>query len=114
MFQFPSNGKADPKPSVLEIAIEIREKVSIPFKRESGSKGEREIAFAMAQEAALFQFPSNGKADPKAVAGTVVVTDEGFQFPSNGKADPKECGWGVPAQSPNEFQFPSNGKADPK
>ena len=39
-FQFPSNGKADPKPGVDDFAPGGGD-VSIPFKRESGSKGGR-------------------------------------------------------------------------
>ena len=63
---------------------------------------------------AVFQFPSNGKADPKDfnAVGVKVLKPE-FQFPSNGKADPK-----VEAEEKKmrriKFQFPSNGKADPK
>ena len=38
-----------------------------------------------------------------------------FQFPSNGKADPKKHTWLTPTHKcDNVFQFPSNGKADPK
>ena len=37
MFQFPSNGKADPKRIEKRSAVQVRD-VSIPFKRESGSK----------------------------------------------------------------------------
>ena len=38
-FQFPSNGKVEPKTSIAnEMLVDIN-KVSIPFKRESGDKG---------------------------------------------------------------------------
>ena len=40
--------------------------VSIPFKRESGSKAD--VAIAQYVTAVAFQFPSNGKADPKSKA----------------------------------------------
>ena len=90
-------------------------------------------------EVMKFQFPSNGKADPKQSTVRVLSQFLLFQFPSNGKADPKpgsEDPWIPPSPScfnslqtgkriqseSNEwdynnygkFQFPSNGKADPK
>ena len=111
-FQFPSNGKADPK--------WIK-------------------AISMTQFQSMFQFPSNGKAYPKLTCfvnspdnnysfnslqtgkriqslcpwGCIAETEK-FQFPSNGKADPKSgtCSWKMTRRL--LFQFPSNGKADPK
>ena len=61
-FQFPSNGKAYPKPTELTAeGVEI-----------------------------VFQFPSNGKAYPKDfLAGEGYIAPDLFQFPSNGKAYPK-------------------------
>ena len=89
----------------------IRMYVSIPFKRESISKGSGSH-FVSSQECG-FQFPSNGKAYPKS-HGTMqaegstcfnslqtgkhiqrmdrsraIFRDSWFQFPSNGKAYPK-------------------------
>ena len=94
-FQFPSNGKADPKSKKVEsgtspcedplqsfnslqtgkriqsslgglrIKVTFWEIVSIPFKRESGSKVDVKYT-QRTLENAMFQFPSNGKADPKA------------------------------------------------
>ena len=63
--------------------------VSIPFKRESVSKGLK--TDQERQQVLEFQFPSNGKAYPKTVKGVSVgdLADEMFQFPSNGKAYPK-------------------------
>ena len=60
-----------------------RERVSIPFKRESIYKGRNTFP---KDEFTQFQFPSNGKAYTKTVfvvAGCGTVT--AFQFPSNGK-----------------------------
>ena len=37
----------------------------------------------------MFQFPSNGKADPKYKEKNEQFTAKKFQFPSNGKAYPK-------------------------
>ena len=61
MFQFPSNGKAYPKGETL---VQMREGkiVSIPFKRESVSKG---TDGNDTKRTIKFQFPSNGKAYPK-------------------------------------------------
>ena len=89
MFQFPSNGKAYPKEQLRQKQKGSGIMVSIPFKRESGSK----VVAALELHLALsFQFPSNGKADPKSLKTTGIrlfLTSQ-FQFPSNGKADPKK------------------------
>ena len=89
-----------------------------------------------------FQFPSNGKAEPKLIAqqklrkrssfnslqtgkriqsladyATQKLIDDEFQFPSNGKADTKVRPDGPYTRKlavAFEFQFPSNGKADTK
>ena len=61
-FQFPSNGKVDPK--TLTIGMdEVPAEVSIPFKRESRSKGPEKAKDLI--NIFKFQFPSNGKVDPK-------------------------------------------------
>ena len=62
-------------------------KVSIPFKRESVSKGYGNSAGC--EPVLLFQFPSNGKVYPKTNPMRVIAPDPGFQFPSNGKVYPK-------------------------
>ena len=61
-FQFPSNGKGVPKDKNQAHLLRAGTTVSIPFKRERGSKvGLRESqGFIEA-----FQFPSNGKGVPK-------------------------------------------------
>ena len=61
-----------------------------------------------------FQFPSNGKADPKLNSVIDLLRNQLFQFPSNGKADPKTAGTFSVSDVTDGFQFPSNGKADPK
>ena len=116
LFQFPSNGKADPKDEYGEdlyrdfdvsipfkresgskvdaphISFNATTAVSIPFKRESGSKEKKRLV-KMANgvdKVILFQFPSNGKADPKVNIEHLRLAHAWlFQFPSNGKADPK-------------------------
>ena len=62
--------------------------VSIPFKRESVSKAN---PYLISLAGYKFQFPSNGKAYPKAVYPRKwdKLPDLVFQFPSNGKAYPK-------------------------
>ena len=113
-FQFPSNGKAYPKGrecrhrrfhprrisfNSLQTGKRIqstrrhsycvlRNKVSIPFKRESVSKGETSSQPNVRRKQ-LFQFPSNGKAYPKQYRKSGRIKGEKFQFPSNGKAYPK-------------------------
>ena len=90
-FQFPSNGKADPKMWLVGITLNGGHPVK-------------------------FQFPSNGKADPKVFQSLPDYIEwKAFQFPSNGKADPKQSLYNDPRQCFGDaFQFPSNGKADPK
>ena len=87
--------------------------VSIPFKRESVSKGE--LLSESFCRVYGFQFPSNGKVYPKYKVVKAWVLNPKFQFPSNGKVYPKEDDF-VPARAVevNEFQFPSNGKVYPK
>ena len=137
-FQFPSNGKAYPKKTVKGVAQTCWWRVSIPFKRESVSKGPRK---RQSVRRVRFQFPSNGKAYPKWGASASGASCVSFQFPSNGKAYPKLCHKMIYGTRPrgcfnslqtgkriqsrsrlvfqnvryeNWFQFPSNGKAYPK
>ena len=97
------------------IKLSRTQQVSIPFKRESVSKGNqwmKNIRIALG----MFQFPSNGKAYPKIDLSIMEVGDVEFQFPSNGKAYPKLKAL-MTSSCPSltkEFQFPSNGKAYPK
>ena len=86
----------------------------------------------------VFQFPSNGKVDPKGNAVVPHWFSNVFQFPSNGKVYPKlkkilntlsemesfnslQTGKCIQRTSISQFlvrrrrfQFPSNGKVDPK
>ena len=65
-------------------------KVSIPFKRETISKGDGD-EIDSTYEHIKFQFPSNGKPYPKTLSynGEGGIEDMEFQFPSNGKPYPK-------------------------
>ena len=90
MFQFPSNGKVEPKEYAAHTPDSVASSfnslqtgkwsqsnthlgifgtdsagsVSIPFKRESGAKdGKNDIVIEFISNA--FQFPSNGKVEPK-------------------------------------------------
>ena len=96
---------------IRRCTIAATQSVSIPFKRESLSKG---VCEKHRTTQPAFQFPSNGKAYPKTYKIPVekMSTIE-FQFPSNGKAYPKEKRTQVAAKR-IKFQFPSNGKAYPK
>ena len=70
-------------------------KVSIPFKRESGSKAER-FRVEDAQDDG-FNSLQTGKRIQRAVIERNNVTVTEFQFPSNGKADPKKSWrWAIP------------------
>ena len=120
MFQFPSNGKADPKPDNLFLSgsgclsfnsLQTGKRiqrvatcawcgeggyVSIPFKRESGSK----VGHSPSREEQVnfcFNSLQTGKRIQRQmkIARTLALTLT-FQFPSNGKADPKR----LPAKHP--------------
>ena len=89
MFQFPSNGKADPKLPQHKEKDDVAQQVSIPFKRESGSK---ELLHALKHVNSItVSIPFKRESGSK--DNLPVRTSERenqFQFPSNGKADPKE------------------------
>ena len=85
-FQFPSNGKVYPKGSMVSFFQKSGAWVSIPFKRESISKGK---ANKFTKNLRKFQFPSNGKVYPKVSNNRINVIGYKFQFPSNGKVYPK-------------------------
>ena len=114
----------------------VTEKVSIPFKRESVSKGRGYRSPVVVMQVSIpFKRESVSKDDTKRIGQH---TDTGkFQFPSNGKAYPKFCfGFtgltrflvSIPFKRESVskahrdvvlvtidwFQFPSNGKAYPK
>ena len=138
LFQFPSNGKAYPKNEVtgtccvsggsfnslqtgkpiqsqLETASDfVNPSVSIPFKRESLSKGYNEIQREKREESVSIPFKRESlskEIGEKVSIGPYYVT---FQFPSNGKAYPKQTDEDGHCATQLMFQFPSNGKAYPK
>ena len=112
-FQFPSNGKADPKQGDGQIDYD-HFFVSIPFKRESGSKVLSILAF-FAAFLACFNSLQTGKRIQSENETENENAVEEFQFPSNGKADPKVYLYDLDLlKGKRVFQFPSNGKADPK
>ena len=91
-----------------------RDLVSIPFKRESVSKGNP--LFSRPAERMKFQFPSDGKAYPKLVnLGFGYSGSEYFvSIPFKRESVSKETFlWARIAQR-RWFPFPSNGKAYPK
>ena len=86
LFQFPSNGKVEPKwtTSYIVRAGPIC-KVSIPFKRESGAK-EDTLSDESAHSRNEFQFPSNGKVEPKASSESLIwQCFKGFNSLQTGK-----------------------------
>ena len=78
-FQFPSNGKVYPKFN-SDRSYWFRWSVSIPFKRESVSKGDPETRHLPNGNA--FQFPSNGKVHGKTNAVAIVGKQDDFGFNS--------------------------------
>ena len=142
-FNSLQTGKRIQRHSLKDSGRSVSDCVSIPFKRESVSKGEKLKKVLKATATLKFQFPSNGKAYPKiatarsirlTIALTVVsipfkresvskVLENHycqvfavalFQFPSNGKAYPKSRILANSVALILKFQFPSNGKAYPK
>ena len=87
-FPFPSNGNAERKTVRSNQQRPTIHEVSIPFKREHGSKVSGS-SFAAGE--GWFPFPSNGNAERKFFVVMVFLLLNGcrFQFPSNGKADRK-------------------------
>ena len=88
-------------------------RVSIPFKRESGSKGL--LRCERRNRSGAFQFPSNGKAYPKEYTnnqtGQVSLSFNSLQ---TGKRIQRPTTSTTGTPDDDVFQFPSNGKADPK
>ena len=114
LFQFPSNGKADPKLAHTG-SVPVAFRVSIPFKRESISKDN--TANRVWHKVWLcVSIPFKRESISKVViTGNALGQDPGeFQFPSNGKAYPKGLIRQYQDAKFAEFQFPSNGKAYPK
>ena len=136
MFQFPSNGKAYPKHKLPQPKQRPRT-VSIPFKRESVSKGikytdeteplnsfnslqtGKRIQRRLTQRSIprwilWFQFPSNGKAYPKVLPRTYPRSgEESVSIPFKRESVSKVRSFDEGAIK-TKFQFPSNGKAYPK
>ena len=82
-FQFPSNGKAYPKCIIGGMRLgDISNDVSIPFKRESVSKGNSRVGPKPRKK---FQFPSNGKAYPKSFSLCLYVIFNSFNSLQTGK-----------------------------
>ena len=139
-FQFPSNGKADPKS--ISNAFTARNKcvsipfkresrskestppaemvakalvVSIPFKRESRSKGPDDARIFAAQYSVSIPFKRESRSKDgyrSHISPTVQLVSIPFKRESRSKVYKGENAshlW-----EPLEFQFPSNGKADPK
>ena len=88
-FQFPSNGKAYPKPIKKECSgCRCSQRVSIPFKRESVSKvGSTHDPISPAKK--RFNSLQTGKRIQRSNQRESQKRLSPFQFPSNGKAYPK-------------------------
>ena len=136
MFQFPSNGKVYPKSDRGSLDTRATN-VSIPFKRESVSKGGT-IGISRRHSTDCFNSLQTGKCiQSQSRIQSRQKHRPGFQFPSNGKVYPKwwrvfgghadtrsfnslqtgKCIQSVLTQDEQSwfvFQFPSNGKVYPK
>ena len=88
------------------------EKVSIPFKRESVSKGSRSGCSRSNQGS--FNSLQTGKCIQRSAMGKPTGSFFQFQFPSNGKVYPKMDRNARVDKALKAFQFPSNGKVYPK
>ena len=114
-FQFPSNGKAYPKRSValLQLTKMFSSKVSIPFKRESVSKGRKRWSLS----ASMLSFNSlqTGKRIQRRLWRLLRHRNYfGFNSLQTGKRI-QRCERGmIVFYAAMMFQFPSNGKAYPK
>ena len=110
-FQFPSNGKADPKKNIRRLKKEIKQlsfnslqtgkriqrngemdpkfakaHVSIPFKRESGSKDWQRPALFSLHLRVSIPFKRESVSEQSSTIPIIVALLGMFQFPSNGKA----------------------------
>ena len=85
--------------------------VSIPFKRESGSKPLRQLQIE--KRWTEFQFPSNGKAVPNDTHGGWETHAGNVSIPFKRESGSKRVVEAVLSVNLLEFQFPSNGKAVP-
>ena len=113
MFQFPSNGKADPKWIIFLECLDKLFNVSIPFKRESGSKEKNRIRKLKRRRKVSIPFKreSGSKVWFGLIRKSRVLVSIPFKRESGSKV---EAGFVVDGTRHTEFQFPSNGKADPK
>ena len=112
-FQFPSNGKAEPKNSPEVIDFGAQE-----FQFPSNGKAEPKTGHILYREHphrwVRFQFPSNGKVYPKEWQDNPVSTSNGFNSLQTGKRIQRLIAALSLASIAMAFQFPSNGKAYPK
>ena len=112
--QFPSNGNAETKWVGIRHGLHQNRRVSIPFKRESGSKVYQAKTAVEGQP--LFQFPSNGKTETKDPSGWLAEWgSKSFNSLQTGKL--RQSGIvnsRYNSETGSSFQFPSNGKTETK
>ena len=136
-FQFPSNGKADPK-TLLPVSHRMRHQrlgfnslqtgkriqrqkksggtvISLCFNSlQTGKRIQSSRGIGAEYGKNKFQFPSNGKADPKVYPERITINDKTVSIPFKRESVSKDLQYRS-LQSPLiKFQFPSNGKAYPK
>ena len=97
----------------MDAQVELYKTVSIPFKREGISKVPKNLE-AMKELLKSFNSLQTGRHIQSIELAKGVTHHNEFQFPSNGKAYPKAINPSKTAHFDRMFQFPSNGKAYPK
>ena len=88
-FQFPSNGKADTKAG-SHAPDQIGTLVSIPFKREGGSKGCQYLNAWKDITKCFNSLQTGRRIQSISIDFLIKKCEKLFQFPSNGKAYPKQ------------------------
>ena len=111
-FQFPSNGKVYPKvPASTNYSM--LKQVSIPFKRESISKEEKNAA-VLSRPTLGFNSLQTGKYIQSTRCCSVLSVRFRFNSLQTGKYIQREFIESIALTHNEEFQFPSNGKVYPK
>ena len=113
-FQFPSNGKAYPKQLQLAMLTKDPDEVSIPFQRESVPKDITKVSASV--KGISFNSLPTGKRTQRGLGAVVLNALKKFQFPSNGKAYPKAAAQSinVEAKQKQKVSIPFQRESVPK
>ena len=114
-FQFPSNGKVEPKNP--ELFIDFHQPDYYGFNSLQTGKWSQsceECDNQLGDGEEKFQFPSNGKVEPKATHAKNLGNAIMVSIPFKRESGAKDTDTGEKTLHPSMFQFPSNGKVEPK